>query len=146
MTEGAMGKYYPLNLPHLLFTDFHRRLSAVLAYFTVLIAFAVACILVALNVALMLSLWQQSSIGIYSKITVIYVAVCGAYSLLFMFLTRLPTSFTDYSLLQQIQIAEQLNPKHASEIRNKAYRVSTEDRIDLERRGFIKPRSTNQKK
>ncbi|PBB80892.1 hypothetical protein CK218_10805 [Mesorhizobium sp. WSM3879] len=146
LTEASIGKYYPLNMPHLLLTDFHWRLGKFLAYFMVVIALVVAIIIIGFNVALMLSIWKQSSIGIYSNLIVIYVAICGIFSFLFMFLTRLPTTFTDYSLLHQMQIAEQLNPKHAEEIRRKAYRSSIEDQSDLEQRGFIKPRSPYQRK
>ncbi|TPJ34274.1 hypothetical protein [Mesorhizobium sp. B2-6-5] len=145
LTEGTIGKYFPVNMPHIVFTGFHRLLSNSLAYFTILIAILVAFVLIGFNVALMVSMWHLHSIGMYSKIAVVYVAVCGAFSFLFMFLTRLPTSFTDYSLLQQIQIAEQLNPKHADEIRSKAYGASSEDRLDLERQGFMRPRLPIQK-
>ncbi|WP_164895809.1 hypothetical protein [Mesorhizobium sp. M7A.F.Ca.MR.176.00.0.0] len=141
LTEGTIGKYFPINVPHLVFTDLHRRLGNLLAYFALLIGFGVVIIIIAFNVALMVSIWRESTIGFYSKLAVAYVAVCGCFSFLFMFLTRLPTSFTDYSLLHRIQIAEQLNPKHAEEIRTNAYRASNEDLMELELRGFIKPRA-----
>lgn len=146
LTEATIRKYFPLNMPHLLFTDFHRRLGNFLAYFMIVVAFGVAIIIIGFNAALIFSIWQQSWIGVYSKLIVIYVAICGIFSFLFMFLTRLPTTFTDYSLLHQMQIAEQLNPKHAVEIRREAYRSSIEDQSDLERRGFIKQRSPDLRK
>lgn len=82
LTDGAMGKYYPLNLPHLPFTNFHRRLAVSLAYFTIVIALFVGAVIIWLNIKLMISIWDISSIGKYSKLSVIYVSICGIFSYL----------------------------------------------------------------
>ncbi|MBZ9659481.1 hypothetical protein LB523_10530 [Mesorhizobium sp. ESP-6-4] len=77
LSDASIGKYLPLNMHHLLFTDLHRRLENFLAYFMIVVAFGLALVIIGFNAALIYSIWQQSSIGVYSKIVVFYVAICG---------------------------------------------------------------------
>jgi hypothetical protein len=142
--ETSIGKYFPINLPHLVFTSGHSLASKSFVYFYLFIILVAIFGVYIVNLLLLRELWLASSIGIYSKIVVIYVVVCGLFGGIFLFLTRLPSPYRDFTVLHELQIAEQLNPVHASKLWQRFYKAKIDDRSDLERRGFIGPKAVKQ--
>ncbi|MER9251117.1 hypothetical protein NKI59_04785 [Mesorhizobium sp. M0598] len=137
--ETAIGKYFPSNIPHLVFTGFHSAASKYFVYcYLMLLIVIIACVY-AISMLLMKEIWIASSLGVYSKIIVVYVFICGIFGAMFLLLTRFPSPYRDYSVFHKMQIAEQLWPDQASDLRQQLYGAKIEDRADLERRGYIKP-------
>lgn len=143
LTEYQSGKYFPSNAPHIVFTGIHSRFSQLGFYATGAIYVLVMLAVMAINVLLIVSLWDKASIPYASRTLVIYVCFCFSVSFILVYFTRLPNPYKDYTALQRIQVAEQLNPAHAAELRMQAYREAYDDRANLERQGFLKPLSAS---
>lgn len=137
--ETAIGKYFPINLPHIVFTPFHSLVSSTFIYFYLLIVMIMILMVYGINIMLLKELWIVSSIGVYSKIAVLYVLFCGIFGGIFLFLTRLPSPYRDFSVLHELQIADQIKPDYANSRRQQLYGTMNKDRADLVRRGYIKP-------
>ncbi|WP_202325569.1 hypothetical protein [Mesorhizobium sp. 113-3-9] len=139
LTDYQFGKYFPINSPHIVFTEVHSLFSILSAIGTAIAYVFCAVVVMFINIKMLLSLWEKSSLGIYSQAAIVYVVFCGIIGLMLIILSRMPGPYRDYTSLQRIQIAEQLNPAHAEALREQAYKASVLDRLELERKGFFKP-------
>lgn len=135
------GRYQPFNMPYLIPSKLQRALGKWVAISFLSILAVTFLAYAAFNGLLLVHyLWIKSSFGIWSKLLFGYIAICGLTSIFYVALTRFRLPYLDYTINNELELLEQINPQRHGIRLQEIYGEMNKDRRNMEWRGYLKPR------
>jgi hypothetical protein len=131
--------YQPFNLPHLTPTFMTGNLAIYGSAIFALLAISVATGIVALNMAIVIDMWLNPALGIWSKVICVYVILLGAGALFYNAMTRFRLPYRDYSALDELRIMEQLHPERLDARRAEIYKETSAVFDEMKKHGLPLP-------
>ena len=128
-------------MPYLIPPKFQRVLGKWVAISFLLILLVTFLVYAAFNGFLLIHyLLINPNFGIWSKILFGYIAICGLTASFYVVLTRLRLPYLDYTINNELEVLEQVNPQLYEVRLQEVYGEMNSDRRNMEWRGYLKPR------
>lgn len=134
--ENSFGKYFSINLPHYVHQSFQLKVGRLSAIFYAISLICIIICLLYINYLIYINIWENQKLGWLSVGACIYALLSLIGGAAFLFYTRFPMPYRDYSQLHYLQMVRQFHPDLERQELIKEYAEEMADRESMKARGY----------
>lgn len=134
--DNTFGKYFSTNLPHYIHQSAHSRIGRIAVYFYSISLICVLAVVLYINYLIYINIWNTQKLGWWSVAACVYALLSLIGGTAFLFYTRFPMPYRDYSKLHYMQMVRQFQPHLEPQELMKEYAEDNADRDAMKARGY----------
>jgi ABC-type multidrug transport system fused ATPase/permease subunit len=131
------GRYNPINLPNLIYSDLLLAVDVIFLIIFVLASVSAFLFVVTFNFIFVYDLWVNLSVGFLSKISVFSILVLSISSICFVIMTRFKMPYRDYQLNIDLENAKKESEEKYREMLLDKYSTLSDCETQMRERGYL---------
>lgn len=125
------GTYYPVSLPFISPSPLTSKLKIYTPRLFLSVLASAFLIFFGCSVLVWIDVWQAAKLGIWSKVTISYVAVLGLYSFSYIIVTQFPLRYRDFTINDELELRRQVAPETVHKRSNEVHRTLNKEQRRL---------------